>query len=299
MIKTVHDPRAIHSRAVSLVLIGVLSFVISACGGGGGGASIGAGNTSVPPLVIEDMDGSGTTLNTYTEFAETTSGRTSTFTTVAINNAQGAALALTGRLDHATGIVTSGDLEGTFDAQRTILTLSDSGAFRGTVTLTNPAATEYVRFFQTSGLDDNLFGVVGQATFWDDLPTQGSPQYNGVVIMEVNNEGGTYILRGDAVITVNWNIGVDALFNNLSGSLNGDETRSVAGTVEISKAALSETSFAGGEIAVTGTIFASSDPVVGTFEGQIFGRNADELGGTLTLVSDADDLNVGAVFAAE
>jgi len=298
MIKTAHGVRAAHSRAFSFILIAMLCSTVSACGGGGGGASTGGGgNAGGAPPDVEGIDGSGPTNNTYTEFEETTAGRTSVFTTVAINNERATAPTIVGTFDHATGVVSNGQLAGSFEGQqRTTLTLS--GPLSSTVLLTNLAGTEYVRFFQTSGTGDDIFGVVGQTTFLDDLPTGGSSRYTGVVVMEVNTEG-RYALTGSAVITAKWGSGVDAEFNNLSGTFNEGPQQNVPGAINILGARLEGATFVGDNVTLTGQIFESSGRVDGSIEGQVFGRNADEIGGIFTLESDADDLNISAVFAAE
>ncbi len=294
MIKHLRASRKAHSRAFSSILILLLSFTVSACGGGGGGASTGGGGT---PSGGEDMDGSGPTTNSYTQFLATTVGATSTFRTVAINNSLVIADPITGTLNHETNQISGGELAGSLNQQRTELTLTSAGG--GTVALTNLAATEYVRFFQTSGTGDDLFGVVGQRTFNDDIPDTASAVYNGVVAMEVNNSDGPHILTGDARITANWGSGVDALFRNLSGTVNGGSNQNVAGTIGITGASLNGSSFAGGNLVRTGTIFNSTGNVDPPFEGQFYGQNADEVGGIFTMTSSADDVNVAAVFAAE
>jgi hypothetical protein len=280
------------SRASYLMLVTVSAFALSACGGGGGGGLTGGSGGAAPSG--EDMDGSGPTTNTYTQFLATTSGATSTFRTVAIDNNFGTADPITGTFNHATNQISGGALAGSLNQQRTKLTLAGGG----TVTLTNPAATEYVRFFKTSRPSDDNFGVVGQATFNDDIPDSASAVYNGAVEMEVNNSD-TYILTGDARITANWGSGVDALFSNLSGTVSGGSNQNVSGTIGITGASLNGSSFAGGNLVRTGTIFNSTGNVDPSFEGQFYGQNADEVGGIFTMTSSADDVNVAAVFAAE
>jgi hypothetical protein len=295
MSNAIDDLCRTYFRASFRILGVATAFALSGCGGGGGAPTGGAGASGGPISSVEDMDGSGDTQNVYTQFAATTAGATSTFRTVAINNAFGVADPIVGTFDHATGEVTDGTLAGTFNAQRTILELLSGES----VTVSDIAATEYVRFFQTSGTGDNLFGVVGQASFAADLPTDGDAVYNGVVVMDVNNPDGRYNLTGDARVTVNWGNDVDTLFLNLSGRLNDGPNQSVNGTIEIAGASLNGSSFAAGELNRTGTIFSRFGTVDRSFQGQFYGRNGDEVGGVFTLTSVPDELNISAVFAAE
>ena len=76
----------------------------------------------------------------------------------------------------ATGVVTGGEFAGTLNAQRTQIALAGGG----TVTLTNPGATEYVRLFrrQAAG-SDPVFGTVGFLSVPSDLPGSGRVSYTG------------------------------------------------------------------------------------------------------------------------
>lgn len=277
-------------RAPFLVYAFALIVALSGCGGGGGASANNGGGSSVGG---EDMDGSGPSVGTYTEFAATTAGATSTLRTVAIDNAQANATPITVTLVHQDGTLQGGVLAGVLDAARTEITL-DGG---GTVALTNPVATEYVRFFQTSGFGNDLFGVIGQVADSQDLPADGTATYNGVVQMEVTNSNGGYVLTGDAQIIANWSNDIDTMFQNFSGSLNGGPNQTFSGTIGMLDAPISNAAFSGGTLTRTGTLFATTAPITTDFVGQFYGKNADEVGGIFVL--NSADLNVSAVFAAE
>ncbi len=263
-------------KASSAILIVT---ALSACGGGGGG-STGGGGSGVP----EDMDGTGVTNGTYTQINAAATGETLNFRKVAIVN------------DSAV----NGSINGTLNAGRTTLTLAGND----TVTLSNPANTEYMRVFDGTIGGQNQFGVVGQVTDNSDVPQTGAGTvaYNGVVIMDVENDDGIYNLTGDARISVDWDgRDVDTRFDSLSGQFTGagnnQTVGSVSGTIEVTGATLSNSSFSGGNLTTANGIFASNDTPTVDHKGQLFGPNADEVGGVLVL--SADDLNVNAIFAAE
>jgi hypothetical protein len=224
------------------------------------------------------MDGSGASVGTYTQINATPTGQTVDFRIVAIAN------------DRSVAQATTGDLS----ADRTTITLAGGG----TVTLSNPASTEYMRFFDGTIGGVNQFGVVGQQTLVDDIPADGDATYNGVVSMDVSNEDGIYALTGDARITVNWRSSVETRLDGLSGQKDSQDIGAVAGSITMTNAGFSGTGFSGGTLSTTGGIFQSSDgtPVV-NHAGHFFGKNADEVGGVFLI--EADDLTVRALFAAE
>lgn len=275
----------------SFVLCAAL--LLAACGGGGGGESSTSTRGGVPP-VSEDMDGSGASVGTYAVF-QSPSG-TSVLQVVGIGNSNDADRSITFTLDHATGAVTGTQIAGTLNAARTELT----DANRLVARFSNPAGTEYVRFLKSETGDD-LFGVVGQVTDPADIPTTGAAQYNGVVLMTVNSSEGFYTLSGDATISARWNATdrrIDTLLDGLSGQLPDASQGSVSGAILMRNASLAtDGSFGGGTLERSGTLF-QSDAIPSTqHSGQIYGQNADEIGGVVIL--DADDLKVNAVFAAE
>lgn len=258
-------------------------FALSACGGGGGSGT----------RDVEDMDGSGPTVGTYAAFADTTATAETVVRYVSIDNAQISTQQNSGVLDHVGGTISTGFLAGTLNAGRTEIVLTGGG----TATLTNPASTEYMRFFQTSGTGNDQFGVVGQPTDVQDMPPSGSSTYNGRVRMDVSTNDGPYALTGAAVITANWNNDIDTRFQGLSGVRNENENVTISGSISMRDAPLSGTSFSGGTLETTGSFFDTDSTPATTHNGQFFGPNADEVGGTFTLL--APDLNISAVFSAE
>jgi hypothetical protein len=262
---------------------------LAACGGSGGGTT----SDGNPTPDVEDMDGSGVSVGIYSELTDTTDGAVSSLRALAVDNTQTIAAPMTGTLNHGPGSVSGGALAGVLNGTRTEIDL-DGG---GTVTLSNPASTEYMRFFQTSGTGADLFGVVGSTTLLADLPTTDSATYNGFVVMDVAADEGLYTLTGDARITVNWGNNVQTRLNDFAGELNGGSTQDVSGSVTMTGANLNGTSFTGGVLSTTGALFALDGTEVSNQSGQFFGKNADEVGGVLTVASDG--LNISAIFAAE
>lgn len=182
---------------------------------------------------------------------------------------------------------------GEFSADLLMMNLANGG----TAILTNPDDAQYLRVFRTSGTGNDLFGVVGQPTILVDLPTAGYGRYDGIVIMAVDNTDGTYALTGSARVTANRSGSVDTHFAERSGRLNGDSDVNISGTISMAGAQLTGTAFSGGDLSTTGTVFDRSGVLTTTHNGQFFGRNADEAGGTFTL--GANDLSVSALFSVD
>jgi hypothetical protein len=183
---------------------------------------------------------------------------------------------------------------GSLDSGRTVISMAS-----GSIMLTNPAGTEFMRLFDGTIGGMNHFGAMGQETIVAEIPVGGGATYNGVVIMTVANEEGNYSLTGDARIAVDWlNNDVDTRFEGLSGQQNDESIGSVNGTLSMINATLDGNGFSGGMLSRSGTIFATDDDSrTLDLAGQFFGPNADEVGGVFVL--NANDLNVRAVFAAE
>jgi hypothetical protein len=168
------------------------------------------------------------------------------------------------------------------------------------IDLTNPANTEFLRFVQIEGDLGSGSGVAGLSTFANDMPSSaGSAVYNGVVVMSVINSDGEFALSGDAVVTANWTQDVDTVFRNLSGTLVGQSNQNVNGEIAIEGATLTDGTFSGGQVALSGTVFASTGVLAAAVEGRFFGPNADEVGGVFNLTTSADDLAIKAIFGAE
>jgi len=273
-------------------------FLVSACMGGGGGG----GSSTSSPTASEDMDGSGEALGTYIALDDRSG--TSTLRVVGIDDTNSSDRTITFTFNHATGEAVGSELGGELNTARTQLTDPTKGD-QLVATFSNPARTEYVRFVK-SEIGDDLFGVVGQVTDGRDIPTEGDATYNGVVLMTVNNGDGFYDLTGDATITARWgtnnNGRIDTLFDDLSGQLPDASQGSVTGSILVSNVGLTRSSGAftttgTNDIQRNGSIFQTENAPRADFSGQVFGRNADEVGGVLVL--DGPDLEVNAVFAAE
>jgi hypothetical protein len=271
---------------------------VSACGGGGGGSSGSSGNGGTP-AANEDMNGSGDALGSYTALDDRSG--TSTLQVVGIDDSNDVDRSITITFNHASGEAAGAAIAGVLNTARTTMTDPTNGD-QLVATFSNPARTEYVRFVK-SEIGDDLFGVVGQVTDPRDIPTTDDAEYNGVVLMTVNNDDGFYDLTGDATITARWgtnnNGRIDTLFDELSGQLPDTTQGSVSGSILIRNATLigGNGSFSGTNLERTGTIFQSSNTPSTQFSGQLFGRNADEVGGVLVI--EAANLDVNAVFAAE
>ena len=266
--KSIAAALALYIRPLCLLSVLV---VLSACGGGSGGDGGQTGGG-------EDMDGSGPTVGTYTQISAAQTGQPLDFRVVSISNDQSDVL----------------NIMGSLDSGRTVISVAG-----GSIMLTNPAGTEFMRLFDGTVAGINQFGTVGQETIVADIPVGGDATYNGVVFMTVANEEGNYSLTGDARIAVDWlNNGVDTRFDGLSGQRNDESIGSVSGTLSMINATLTGNGFSGGMLSRSGTIFATDDdPRTLDLAGQFFGPNADEVGGVFVL--NANDLNVRAVFAAE
>jgi hypothetical protein len=282
-------------RPISSALWLVGAFLVTACGGGAGSVSSSLDQNPPPPVIIEDMNGSGATNNTYTQFTATTAGATSEFRAIVVDTA--IVSSISGSFDHAAGEITDGVWAGTFDAGRGVLTLVGD---QTRIDLTNPANTEFLRFVQIEGDLGSGSGVAGLSTFANDMPSSaGSAVYNGVVVMSVINSDGEFALSGDAVVTANWTQDVDTVFRNLSGTLVGQSNQNVNGEIAIEGATLTDGTFSGGQVALSGTVFASTGVLAAAVEGRFFGPNADEVGGVFNLTTSADDLAIKAIFGAE
>lgn len=276
-------------RILRGVLMTTLSLAVAACGGGGG--SDGSSST--------DGSGSGPIVGTYTEFADTTSTEATALSYLAVTNAGAASTGSAGTLDHDMDEIDGpGELAGTFTGGRTGIDLSGGG----TAVLSNEAGTEFLRIFSTSGTGSDLFGVVGQATTGADMPDSGSANYDGTVLLDVSDGAAIYALTGDVAISATFAGTVDSTFSGFSGTRTdsgGTTSVSGLGTVSISGATQSGTGFSGGTPSGSGSVFSrvtDSADITGT-NGQFFGPNADEVGGTL--VVEDTSISVFGVYAAE
>jgi hypothetical protein len=258
--------------------------ILAACGGGGGGgdaATSGGGTTS--------------TQSDYVQFANATSGQDTRLSLVGINVANAVTAVSAGRLNHNSGTVDGGLLDGVMNDNRTRITFGNSAS----ATLVDPGNTAYARVFSTSGLPNDLFGVVGQVTNGADIPAEGASTYNGTVELQADNGTSTFALTGDALIKVEWDPtgNVDTVFSNLDGTRNDTVGVQNVGTVTINDAIMNGARFSGGTFSTTGAELAYAGGGTQVNEGQLFGPDATEVGGVFGL--DAATLELTGVFIAK
>lgn len=258
--------------------------LLAACGGGGGG---GDREVQIPVPTSDDY----IRLSNRSSTGETPLGY------IAINNANRTASGYAGMLDHDGGTVAGGLLTGTINNGRTRVTLAGGE----TADLSNPSNNLHARLFSTSGLANDLFGVVGQYTNPDDVPDAGSSTFNGTVELQADNGDATFALTGNALITVGWdtNNDVDSVFDDLEGIRNdgvgpGVNVQNV-GTITITGATLSGSTFSGGTFSTTGDDLAYTGGGTEVNAGQFFGPEATEVGGVFGL-NAPNELELSGVF---
>ena len=267
------------------VLAGLLP-VLAACGASSGGGSSGsAAQDDFDP--VTGTENAGTTIG---NFQDTTNATPSALSFIAIDDGVGTS-GTTGALDHAANTVTAGILQGDLNAGRTEIAL-DGG---GTATLTNPASTEFARFFRIESPTDTRVGVVGMTAA--DIPTDGTVNYGGHVDL-------TFVRRNDPPRSVDGaaNVSVNFDTNRVTttfGDLSETGGLSNVGTLTISGATLVGDSFSGGTASGTGLLDldATSAGVQSATGGQLYGPNADEVGGVVAI--STDDLTVQGAYIAE
>ncbi len=263
----------------------VAGLSLTACGGGGSSGGDG-GSASENTAVVDG----------YAPVANKTATSLSALQFVAITNDGTPSTGNAGSLNHRNGQISSGLLAGTLNSGTTRIDLPGGGD----VTLTNEGGTEFLRMFQTDGLAPDRFGVVGVATELADMPDSGAITYNGRVRMAAFDGGESYTLTGDARVTADFagSGTVDSRFSNLSGTRNDAESVNNVGTINIDDAAISGSSFSGGTVSTTGAVFElSGSPSTSGTNGQFFGPDADEVGGTV-VIKDSE-LEVFGVYAAD
>jgi hypothetical protein len=205
----------------------------------------------------------------------------------------------------ATGAVTGGVFAGTLNAARTRIDL----AAGGTVELTDPGATEYVRLFRTEPLTgDPVFGVTGFPSAPGDLPASGRVAYTGAAQIEAADATRLYTLAGTGLITADFGDGeVRIELRDLAGSAQGvspGNTGTVAvppgGRITVDGSAISGAGFAGGRASASGLPFGITDSAdaSGT-RGGFFGPGADEVGGRVVVSDPAGDVGILGTFAAD
>jgi hypothetical protein len=205
----------------------------------------------------------------------------------------------------ATGAVTGGEFAGTLNAARTQIALTGGG----TVTLTNPGATEYVRLFQRQAAgSDPVFGTVGFLSSPSDLPGSGSVSYRGAADVLAADSTRIYTLDGTAYIVADF--GSDRVrieLNELGGVAQGvspGNTGTVSiprgGRVIVDGSRISGASFSGGAATVSGLPFGitGSANASGT-NGGFYGPGADEVAGRVVVDDPQGDVQVLGNFAAD
>lgn len=277
--------RAGRLSAKSLMLLMTCS-VLAACGGGGGG---GGDEVQIPVPTSDD----------YIRLSNTSSTGETPLGYVAINIANRTSSGYAGMLDHDGGSVNAGLLAGAINNGRTRVTLSGGE----TADLSNPANNLHARLFSTSGLPNDLFGVVGQYTNPGDVPDVGSSTFNGTVELQADNGDATFSLTGDALITVGWDAAndVDSVFDDLDGVRNDgvgpDVNVQNVGTITITDATLTGATFSGGTFSTTGDDLAYTGGGTQVNAGQFFGPEATEVGGVFGL-NAPNELELSGVFIA-
>lgn len=265
---------------------------LAACGGAGDGGG-GAAQNQVEDVVLPPAEPSRPTIPSV-RFMSAGTSDTTPLGVIAINVSNNTTRGFVGNLNQNQETIEGGLLAGTFDQDRTRVNLTNGGS----VALIALTSNTYARSFATSGLSDDLFGVVGQATNLSEMPDMGSSTYNGRVSLQADNGDATFALSGQAVVSVGWGPAndVDTVFRDLDGRKNDTQNVTDIGTVTISNATISGTGFSGGIFTTTGSDLAYAGGGQRVHEGQFFGPNASEVGGVVGLTSS--ELELSAVFSA-
>lgn len=276
------------TRAPALALSGVL--LVAACGGGGGGDSIrasgdgppgdpsfAAGTTATAPLTYMGFQGDGT-LRAGTDESVVNLG---------------------------TGAVSGGIFAGSMTANRT--RIDQPGG--GTVTLTDPGATEYVRVFRREQAGSApVFGVVGFLSNPTGLPRSGQISYTGAAEVTAADQARLYTLDGTANIVTDFGRGrVRIVLDGLGGTAEGissGNTGPVAiprgGRITVDGSRISGATFSGGAATVAGLPFTVTGGAnaSGT-SGGFFGPRGDEVAGRVVVDDPAGNVRILGTFAAD
>jgi hypothetical protein len=268
--------------------------LLAACSGGGGG---GGGGTSVTPSGDGPPGDPSFAAGTRATAALSYTGFEGDGTLRGGENVSVVNL--------ATGVVTGGEFAGTMNAARTQIALAGGG----TVTLTDPGATEYVRLFQRQQAgSDPVFGTVGFLSSPSDLPGSGRVSYSGGADVLAADATRIYTLDGTATIVADF--GSDSVrieLNNLGGVAQGvspGNTGTVTiprgGRVIVNGSRISGASFSGGSASVSGLPFGITGAAnaSGT-NGGFFGPGADEVAGRVVVDDPQGDVQVLGNFAAD
>lgn len=209
--------------------------------------------------------------------------------TVMLDTGKVAGLRLTGALDAARGRI---DLDG-----------------GGSILLTDPAATEYVRLAEgapASGAP--FFGVLGIPSLPSDLPGSGAVSYTGRTTLLAVDDLRLYTLSGTAFIVADFTRQrVRIELDGLGGTQQGIATGSVApadvpatGRIVIDDSPISGAAFSGGRASSSGLPFLlSRDASAADTRGAFFGPGADEVGGRIVVDDPTGSTRVQGSFIAE
>ncbi|MCU0855525.1 MAG: transferrin-binding protein-like solute binding protein [Rhodobacteraceae bacterium] len=205
----------------------------------------------------------------------------------------------------ATGVVTGGEFAGTINPQRTQIALAGGG----TVTLTDPGATEYVRLFRREAAgSDPVFGVVGFLSSPSDLPGSGRVSYTGAADVLAADATRIYTLDGTAFVVADFgsdevrielrDLGGEA--QGVSAGNTGTVTIPRGGRVIVDGSRISGAGFSGGAASVSGLPFSitGTASASGT-NGGFFGPGADEVAGRVVVDDPQGDVRVLGTFAAD
>jgi hypothetical protein len=204
----------------------------------------------------------------------------------------------------ATGVVTGGGFAGLLNATRTRIDL-DGG---GTVILSNPGATEYVRLFRTDTASDPVFGVVGFLSEPADLPGSGRVSYTGKAEVFAADETRVYSLDGRAVIVADFGEdrvridldNLEGIAQGLSPGNTGTVTIPSGGVITVDGSRISGASFSGGTASVSGLPFTiTSGADASATNGGFFGPEADEVAGRVAVDDPAGSVGILGAFTAD
>lgn len=192
----------------------------------------------------------------------------------------------TGGVNLASGAVTGALLAGQIDGARTRIDLAGDGS----IDLSNPAGTEYVRQAAATTGAVPFFGVLGIPSLPSDLPVSGRVSYSGRTVLVGVDSLSRYDLTGTALVGADFGTGrVLIELGDLGGTRQGvagasvaPETVAATGRIVISDSVISGATFAGGRASSSGLPFlvATDTPASGT-QGAFFGPGADEVGGRI------------------
>lgn len=197
-----------------------------------------------------------------------------------------------------TGVVTGDEFAGLLNASRTEIALTAGG----TVFLSNPGGTEYVRFFVREPLIGTpVSGVVGFVTDPLDMPTTGGSRYEGAGRLVATDSRALYDLSGTAVVIADFDGGtVDIELGSLSGTRSDGRTVSDGGTILVEGSVIVGSSFNGGSAFAIGAPFDfSGNQNARETNGAFFGPDADEVAGRVVVDDPDADVQVLGRFATD